>query len=210
MAGHGAVAGVILAGGGGVRMGRVVKGRLRVGGRSLMERLLAVYRPLFHEIVISTRAPGDWAGLGLPLAPDRLPGRSSLTGIHGGLSAVRASHAFVAACDAPFLQAGLVRTLLAHVTPEVDIVAPLKADGYMEPLCAVYSRRCLGPIEDQLRRGSFKIIEFFDRMRVVQVPEAELRAGDPDLASFINVNTPAELRAAIRRERAAVRAAASV
>lgn len=198
------VAGAVLAGGRGERMGRVVKGRLRLGGQSIMERLLSVYRSLFREIVISTRDAGLWEGLGLPLALDLLPGRSSLTGIHGALSAARASHVFVSACDAPFLQAGLVRVLLRHVGPEADVVVPLKADGFMEPLCAVYSLRCLGPIETQLRRGSFKIIEFFDQVRVVQVPETELRAGDPDLRSFINVNTPAELRAALLFARADV------
>lgn len=187
------IAGVILAGGQGTRMGYVRKAFLEIGGRTILDRLLDVYRPLFAEIVLSVREPEPFRALGLPLAVDRFPARSSLTGIHAGLSAVHAAHAFFAACDAPFLQPALVRALLAEVRPGDDVVLPRKDDGYREPLCAVYSRRCLPYIEAQLRRDDFKIIHFFDQVRVRDVPIARLVAADPDLRSFRNVNRPEEL-----------------
>ena len=86
--------------------------------------------------------------------------------------------------------------LLAEARPEDDVVIPLKEDGYREPLCAVYSKRCLPFIEEQLRRDDFKIIRFFDRVRVREVPIARLLPGDPDQVSFFNVNTPDDLRQA--------------
>ena len=45
-------------------------------------------------------------------------------------------------------------------------------------------------IEDQLSRRDYKIIRFFDRMAIKKVPVEKLKAADPDLLSFLNVNTP--------------------
>ena len=195
------IAGVILAGGLGTRMGHVKKAFMKIGGRTILDRLLAVYRPIFHEIALSARDPEDFRDYDLPVAVDRFPARSSLTGIHAGLDAVQADHAFFTACDAPFLQPALVRALLAHVNPEDDVVLPRKADGYREPLCAVYSKRCLPHIEAQLRVDDFKIIHFFNQVRVREIPVEQLAPHDPDLLSFLNVNTPDELA---RAERLAV------
>lgn len=193
------VAGVILAGGQGRRMGGTSKAFLEVDGIPLVERLLDVFRELFTEIVIAARDAGPYAQYGVPVALDRMEARSSLTGIHAGLSAVRAEHAFFVACDVPFLHPGLVRVLLEHVQPEADVILPRKADGYHEPLCAVYSRRCLPHITAQLRQGDYKIINFFDKVRLVDVPVARLREQDPELLSFRNLNTPEDLRQARAR-----------
>lgn len=192
------IAGIILAGGLGTRMGHMKKAFMQVGGKSILDRLLAVYAPLFPEIIISAREAEDFSAYEYPVAVDRFEARSSLTGIHAGLDAMTASHGFFAACDAPFLQTGLVERLLAEVSPDDDVVIPLKEDGYREPLCAVYSKRCLIHVAEQLGREDFKIIRFFDKVRVKEVPVATLRAGDPELYSFYNVNRPEELAEAER------------
>ncbi|MBU1612314.1 MAG: molybdenum cofactor guanylyltransferase, partial [Proteobacteria bacterium] len=112
---------------------------------------------------------------------------------HAGLWAAKAPFVFVAPCDMPFLQPGLVQALLAEVDGGADVVIPLKENGRMEPLCAVYSKACLPHIQVQLADGDCKIIRFFDKIRVRTVPVARLRVADPDLLSFVNLNTPDEL-----------------
>ena len=190
------IAGIILAGGLGTRMGHVKKAFLTINGQTILDRLLAVYRPLFPEILISARDAADFADYPYPVAPDQFEARSSLTGIHAGLTAMQASHGFMAACDGPFLQPGLVGRLLTEATPDADVIIPLKEDGYVEPLCAIYSKRCIPHIEAQLRQENFRIIGFFDQVRVKQVPVARLRQGDPHQVSFFNVNSPDDLRQA--------------
>lgn len=187
------IAGIILAGGLGTRMGHTKKALMTIGGRTIIDRLLGVYRPLFPEIIIAAREAEDFAALDIPVAVDRFDARSSLTGIHAGLDAMTASHGFFSACDAPFLQPGLVQRLLAEVTPDIDVVIPLKEDGYREPLCAVYSKRCLTHIAAQLEREDFKIIRFFEHVVVKDVPVVRLKDGDPDFFSFFNVNRPEDL-----------------
>lgn len=195
---HDDITGVILAGGLGSRMGYVTKAFLDIGGTPIIERLLAVYRPIFGQVIIAAREAGPFARLGLPVALDRFEARSSLTGIHAGLEAMTTNHGFFAACDAPFLRPGLVRRLIAHVRPDDDVVLPLKEDGYREPLTAVYSRRCLPHIASQLEAGNFKIIDFFHHVKVREVPVADLVPGDPELVSFLNVNRPEDLALARR------------
>jgi len=174
-------------------MGHTKKALLEIGGRTIIERLLGVYRPIFSEVIIAAREPEDFVAYDLPVALDRFEARSSLTGIHAGLDEMKASHGFFAACDTPFLQPGLVERLLAEVTPDMDVIIPVKEDGYREPLCAIYSKRCIEFIAAQLEREDFKIIQFFEHVKVKEVPVARLKEGDPDFLSFFNVNRPEEL-----------------
>jgi len=44
------------------------------------------------------------------------------------------------------------------------------------------------------------VVSFFGDVRLRILQEAELRAVDPDLRSFTNVNTPEELAAAAARQ----------
>ncbi len=190
------VAGIVLAGGAASRLGGRPKCLLRINGRRILPELLKKLSKCFPEILISTRNPLPFLNMGVPLALDKVPGRCSLAGIHGGLSFCIADHAFIVPCDAPFLKPDLIRLLASQVRPEIDVVIPMRDDGRMEPLCAIYSKRCLPHIADQLARGDKKIINFFDKVNVLQVPESALRAADPYLDSFINLNTPADVKMA--------------
>lgn len=188
-----AVAGVILAGGRGARLGGMDKAHLRLAGETLLERMVGTYRTLFSEIVLAVREREGFREFGLPLATDNYPGRSPLLGIEAGLDRIEADRAFFAACDAPFLNPGLVRVLVDHAGPEWDVVIPKKSDGYFEPLCAVYSKACLDPIRALLESGGRKVIDFYPEVRVREVPQSLLTPHDPRLDSFFNINTPEDL-----------------
>jgi len=82
--------------------------------------------------------------------------------------------------------------LLYHIESSVDIVIPETSKG-LEPLCSVYSKNCLKPVEQQLIKQQLKIQLFFQKVRVKKLPEPILRKADPDLLSFSNINTPEDL-----------------
>ena len=186
---------MILAGGLNRRFGGQPKAQLQVGGRRIIERVLAVFSGIFKDILLVTNDPEHHLEWDLTIVTDIYPMRSSLTGLHAGLFYTRTPYAFFSACDTPFLNPLLVRAMLERIRPEVDIVVPITQKG-SEPLSAVYARHCLEPIERQLSRGELKIDRFFRKMRVRPIPEAQLRRIDPDLISFFNVNTPQDLAAA--------------
>ena len=158
----------------------------------MIEHLLAVFQPLFDDIILVTNDPVKYLPWNLHVVTDIFSCRSSLTGIHAGLFHADHPHAFIAACDAPFLQSEVVRTLLAALGSADDVVIP-ETTGGLEPLCAIYSKRCLPVIETLLDRQQFKIQTFFPSVRLIRIEEERLRSADPDLISFFNINTPEDL-----------------
>jgi molybdopterin-guanine dinucleotide biosynthesis protein A len=92
------------------------------------------------------------------------------------------------------LKPELIKILLEELESKWDVVMPVTKEGH-QPLCAVYSKRCINPIERQLRDGDPKILNFFPQVKVKEIPEAQLRSADPDLMSFFNINTPEDLAA---------------
>lgn len=189
----------ILAGGAATRMGGVTKGLLDVLGRPILDTIAGVLAPHFEDVMLVVKEEAPYQEYlsrcphPLRLVRDGWDHRSSLTGIHAALEHSRQEHCFITACDTPLLRPALLQALLAHLEPDDDVVLPLKPDGYFEPLCAIYSRRCLPHITAQLERQQFKIIRFFDEVRLHALPPELLLAADPDLVSFKNANTPEEL-----------------
>lgn len=173
------------------------KALLTVGGSSIMDRLYGVLADSFEEMMLVTNEPLRYLSWDAMIVTDVFPVRSSLTGIHSALLHTSTPHAFITACDTPFLKASLVRMLLNELEPKWDVVIPVTEKGH-QPLCAIYSRRCIKPIERQLRNGELKILEFFPKVRVKRIHEEQLRSADPDLVSFFNINTPEELAASER------------
>lgn len=185
---------VILSGGLNSRMDGQNKAFLEIGGHTILDRLLDALEPSFEEILLVTRQPQSYAHLPVRVVADLYEDRSSLTGIHAGLVSAQAGFVFVVPCDAPFLQPAVIRLLLGALDPRWDVIVP-KMDGFYQPLCAIYSKKCLPAIEAQLDRGDYRIINFFHQVNVHTVSADQIKAVDPQLLSFQNINTPEALLA---------------
>ncbi|MFH1982822.1 MAG: molybdenum cofactor guanylyltransferase [Pseudomonadota bacterium] len=186
------ITGVILAGGLNTRFQGQAKAFQEIGGRCIMDRLMDVYTGLFDDIIIVTNEPMRYMAWDAQIVTDVLPQRSALTGIHAGLFYAHTEHVFFAACDIPFLKADVVRLVLDAVAPDIDAVIPETNRGF-EPLCAVYATRLMAAAAHHVQRGDYKIRRAFRKRRIRTVSEKRLRAVDPELVSFFNVNTPEDL-----------------
>ncbi len=183
--------GIILAGGKNLRMGKN-KAFLEINGRRIIDRTKDLFLEVFDEVLLVTNSPLEYVDLNLRMVADLIPERGSLGGIYTGLFHSSHAHAFAAACDMPFLNRSLIRRLI-QLAPKFDIVIPKTKDG-LQPLHAVYSQNCLPFMEELLRRNNLKIIDFFHRVDVREVPTEEILPFDPDLKAFLNINTPGDLR----------------
>lgn len=186
---------VIVSGGLSSRMGGQNKTFLELGGRTLLQIIVSTLQPFFQDILLVTRQPELYQDYAVRVVTDVYEARSSLTGIHAGLVHARNDFAFITACDAPFLKPALIDMLLQTINPDIDLVVPRLKKHY-EPLCAIYSRKCIPFIEAQLEREDFQIFRFFDQMRVRFLGLEDVRSVDPQLHSFFNINTPETWRAA--------------
>jgi molybdopterin-guanine dinucleotide biosynthesis protein A len=138
-----------------------------------------------------TNTPELYGFLGLPMVADAYPEHGSLGGIFTGLAAASGDAAFTVACDMPFVHREIARLVVARAG-EGDVVIP-RVGEQLETLHAVYGKACLPHIEARLQAGRLKIVGFFERVRVVEIGEAEVaRYRAPEVA-FMNVNTPEEL-----------------
>ena len=183
---------MILAGGENSRFSGRNKALLSIGGKRILDRIYDVFTILFDQVILVTNDPIQYLEWDLDIVTDIFPIRSSLTGIHTGLFYTATPYAFFAACDVPFLKKELIEFLINSVKPNVDIVIPETSKGF-EPLFSVYSKRCFKPIEAQLEKKIHQIQRIFHKVRVKKIPEDILRAIDPDLVSFYNINTPEDL-----------------
>jgi len=181
-----------LAGGKNSRFSGKNKALVRIGEKRILDRIYDVFTILFDKIILVTNDPLQYMEWDFDIVTDIFPIRSSLTGIHTGLFYITTPYAFFAACDIPFIKKELIEILLDGVEPSIDIVIPETSKG-VEPLCSVYSKRCLKPIEEQLEKQSLKIERMFQKVRVKKISEDILRTIDPDLVSLSNINTPDDL-----------------
>jgi molybdopterin-guanine dinucleotide biosynthesis protein A len=187
--------GVILSGGLATRYGGTEKALLQVGGIRILDRIYKIYKELFEEIILITNNPQKFLEWDLLIVSDLFPIRSSLTGIHAGLFYMTNPFAFISACDTPFLKKEMVETVIGKIESQIDIVMPETAAG-REPLCAAYSKSCLSAAQHHLEQEKLKVIKAFRKSRIKTISEKVLCEIDPDLRSFFNINTPADLRRA--------------
>ena len=185
------VTGVIQAGGRSTRMGGEPKALMRLGGRRIVERVVAAIAGEVDDLLLVTNTPELYAFLGLRMVGDALPDHGSLGGIYTGLLHAPGDAAFTVACDMPFLRADVARLVIARAA-ESDVVIPRTGDQ-LETLHACYAKACLPAMETRLRAGRLKITGFFDDVRVLEIDEAAVRAVADPAVVFMNVNTPDEL-----------------
>ena len=195
------VSGIVLAGGQSSRLG-TDKSFVNMNGQPLIEQIVAKLARLSDDVIIVTNSPEKYDHLEVRVVGDIYPGKGALGGIYSGLKSAANTHSLVVACDMPFLDLNLLRYMILLARGH-DVVIP-RVGGLPEPLHAIYSKRCLEPIDRLLARGGLKIIDFFPEVRVRYVEEDEVDIFDPQHLSFFNVNVPGdveEMKKLVRRDK---------
>ncbi len=184
-------AAVLLAGGQSQRMGRDKALLPLPDGRLLWQRQLDVLRELEPaELFISGPAREGFPPE-VPLLPDAMPGRGPLSGIAAALGERRAPFLVVLAVDLPRMTAGFLRRLLAETDEECGVVPRHAANGFYEPLAAVYPASS-GALATARLAGQDRSLQAFVRAAVCAGQLREWPLDCPaDLPYFTNWNTPA-------------------
>lgn len=205
---------IILAGGKNERMAKE-KAFLKLEGKSIIEIVIEKVQPLFEEVIVVTNFPKKYKHLkaspvrsnpspsgsdapptvgtsnGVRIVKDTIPHCGPLGGLYSGLKESKSHYNFVTGCDMPFLKILLIKHLIDNCRGN-DITIP-KFDGFLEPLCAIYSKNCLKAIKEELNKNNLTIRSFFNKVRVKYIPKKDLLRFDLDLISFFNINTPKDI-----------------
>jgi molybdopterin-guanine dinucleotide biosynthesis protein A len=184
---------IILAGGKSSRLGQN-KALQVIEGKSLIQWVVDRLAILSTEIIIAT-AHGEAipcsSTVRIKTIADIYPGKGPLVGIYSGLIASSSPRTIVVGCDTPFLSVSLLE-YMTQICPIFDIVVP-QIENKLEPLCAVYSKNCLAPIQELLGRDERQIRRLFDMVEVKYVEEDEINRFDPRHLSFFNINGQTDL-----------------
>ena len=128
-----ATSAIVLAGGEGRRLG-VKKHLLEIGGRSLLQIVVARVSVVADDIVV-VASPEYSASIeisGARVISDVVPGKGPLSGLHAGMRIAKFDRALLVACDMPFLHLAPIQFLVSRLTSQ-DAVIP-EWDNDIEPL----------------------------------------------------------------------------
>jgi molybdenum cofactor guanylyltransferase len=195
---------IILAGGQSRRMGKP-KATLMFGNSTILERLIAELDRDFDDILIIA-APAQSEGFpierllrtaprSMHLLRDWTAYQGAAVALAQGLAAAAYDVAFVCSCDLPLLRAEVVRALYRMLNGYEAVIPEI--GGKPQPLCAVYRRSVVPVIEKQLASGERRLTRITAGLRAHRPGELQLREIDPDLRSFMNVNTPEDYNRAL-------------
>lgn len=183
---------VILAGGESRRMGQD-KAWFEKGGQPLIRRVLSTVRDSgIQEVLISGRADTDYSTLRCPVLFDLKPGCGPLGGIERTLAAATASLALVLAVDLPGITAAFLRKLAAHCDPLTGAIPKLR--GELEPLAAIYPKRCHVIARDCLHKFRHAARDFAEGCQREHAVRTFAVSGT-DAGCFANWNSPADVAA---------------
>jgi molybdopterin-guanine dinucleotide biosynthesis protein A len=182
---------IILAGGRSARMGRT-KATLRLGSVTLIERTVAELARGFDDIVVVAAPESEDVELpalgAVTIAHDVDAYQGPVGALARGLRAARHEVAFACSCDLPMLRCEAASWLLSLIG-DYDAVIP-EIGGRLQPLHAVYRRRCADALDAMLAHGEHHLSAIADAVNARIISEAEYRSADPDALSCFNINTP--------------------
>ena len=191
------VTGVVLAGGKSSRFGRN-KALVEINGIRLIERIIRIMGSIFENLVIVSNTPGVYDYLQIPIYEDIKKGLGPIGGIHTGLEVIKNNAGFFVACDMPFINEKLIRHIV-EIKNDFDAVVP-RIDWKLEALHSLYTKSCIPAIKELIQSGELQTIKSYNMINVRYVDEEELRAIDPELRSFLNINRPGDLTEVLRLE----------
>lgn len=179
-----AYAALVLAGGRAARLGGQPKPQLQVGGRSMLEAVLAAVADADERVVVGPPQP---VPTGVTVVREQPPGGGPVPAMRAGLAAVTTEVVAVLAADLPFLTAEVVRALRERLTG--DGVLVVDATGRDQFLLGVWRTAAL--------RAAVADVRGPTSVRAVLSPLA-VRRYRPDLVPgtpppWTDCDTPAEL-----------------
>lgn len=162
-----------------------------IANKSVYHIILEKFRLTFEDIITISNEPNLYEAPGVLVFPDVYPGLGPVAGIHSALYHARFEAVFIMGCDMPFMNMDLVEYLLVRLG-DYDCVVP-EIDGKLQPLTAVYSKKCLSVLDDCLNHDRLKLIRVFEELNARIVTAQDLISFGNIHEIFMNVNDPEAL-----------------
>ena len=181
----------VLAGGKSTRMGQN-KALLQIESRRFIDHICEELSG-FSEVLISAAKKGTYEEMGLPVVYDEHTDIGPLEGIYQVLLHAKEEYVFVCAADMPFMKKELVEYMAEFISSDYDCYCLVDED-HIHPLCAIYSKKMLDIVREQIESGNYRIMQVLRKVRTKYI-----RLGQSCLDKRIvrNINTREEYAEAL-------------
>jgi len=185
--------GLVLAGGLARRMGGGDKARLRIGGKTILQRVLACLKPQCERVIINANGdPARFADTGLAVVADTIPDFAGpLAGIVAALDWA-AAHMPAAEWllsvpgDCPFLPKDLVTRLHEARAAAKAPLACARSGEWRHPVVGLWPSALREDLRQAVTGEGLRKIEIWTARHGVAIADWPPQPVDP----FFNVNTP--------------------
>ena len=185
--------GLVLAGGLARRMGGGDKARIRIGGKTILERVLTRLTPQCGSMILNANGdPARFGDTGLPVVPDTVPGFAGpLAGILAGLdwaatNAPEVTDVVSVPGDCPFLPSDLVPRLEQARKAANLPLACARSGDWRHPVIGLWPVGLRRDLRTALVDEDLRKIEAWTARHGVAIADWPAVPFDP----FFNVNTP--------------------
>jgi molybdopterin-guanine dinucleotide biosynthesis protein A len=176
------ITGIVLAGGKSSRMGED-KGIMEFDGKKMVKHILDALAPVVDEIIIIANN-NHYNDFGYPVYEDIIKDCGPMGGIYTGLTRSNTMKNIVLSCDMPFIKSKMVSYIIAE-SGDYEITVP-KHENKLEPLCAIYSKKCADKLKGLLERKEWKMQEALQYFNTQQLRFSGAKEIEKN---FININT---------------------
>ncbi len=176
------------------------KASLKIGGQTLLERLVRIVKPLVFQTVVMLAVKQKLPKISsetynyIRIGRDSQPEQGPMQGIVDALPLLitDVEAVFLLTCDLPYLTTEWLKKLKKAFQPNVDAVCS-EQNGYINPLLALYPKKTLLKAPELLAAGKTSCLALLDDRSII-------RLLPPTKSPHIihDINTPLEYEEACR------------
>ncbi|MFN3598633.1 MAG: molybdenum cofactor guanylyltransferase MobA [Aquificaceae bacterium] len=161
-----------------------------IGQKKVIEHVVDTLKKVCHRVCIVAKDLEKFSFLeDVELIKDLLEKQYPLAGLYTALRNLSMDKALVISGDMPLVKEEVITYLWESFRASLTLY---KVKGKYYPLFALYHKELLTPLESYINTGGERLIDFVLKVPHKTIKEEEILAYDPDLRSFINMNTPEE------------------
>ncbi|MGQ9812895.1 MAG: molybdenum cofactor guanylyltransferase [Dissulfurimicrobium sp.] len=158
---------------------------------NVIDAVTSAIRAISDELFIVTNEPAAYKYMGLPIIKDDVINAGPIGGLLTALKNARGNRVFIAACDMPLLNSGLIQWMW-DIETLATVVIPRTANG-LEPLHAIYHRSLIPLLEHSIRHNQLSLQRFLAGVSRYEISSKDITKFCPDFSCLKSANTKNEL-----------------
>jgi molybdenum cofactor guanylyltransferase len=199
---HADVTGIILAGGKSLRLGSD-KALLKIGDKTVIERIAELMTSIFAKNLLSVDAPGAYAFLNIPMVEDFYHDAGPLGGLHAALGRSTTARNFIISCDMPLICREMIEYFASCKSAKQVVIA--RAAGRLQLLPGILDKSLLPLLDEMLEKSpngpsgknrDLSLYALFERAASEIIDPSTLPSYRDEI--FINMNSKADYEQILR------------